>query len=367
MGGVAAALAAARRGCRTCLLEETDWLGGQLSAQGVSALDEHEHIEAFGGTASYYALREALRDHYRGARRRRRPPPRLQPGRLLGDAGSPSSPRSARRRCSTCSRRIVASGRLQIFLRSKTVAVDDRRRPDPLAGRARPRHRPTIRFRAAMVIDATELGDLLPLAGAEYRVGAESVAETGEAHAQPHEAKAHCVQSFTYTFAAERRPEGERHVIPEPAKYRHYREAQPYSLTIDVHGGEIYGEESGRLEYRLYDRMPGTKGGLWTYRRLLAARALRRAAAARPDDVQLARQRLPRPQHHRPARGRGRGQPAGRQAGEPRLPALAADRGADHRRSARRARDHAAARRDGQRPTASRSIPTSASRGASSP
>ena len=58
-----------------------------------------------------------------------------------------------------------------------------------------------------MVIDATELGDLLPLAGAEYRVGAESVAETGEAHAQPHEAKAHCVQSFTYTFAAERRPE----------------------------------------------------------------------------------------------------------------------------------------------------------------
>ena len=53
MGGVAAALAAARRGCRTCLIEETDWLGGQLSAQGVSALDEHEHIEAFGGTASY--------------------------------------------------------------------------------------------------------------------------------------------------------------------------------------------------------------------------------------------------------------------------------------------------------------------------
>ncbi|MEO6746297.1 MAG: FAD-dependent oxidoreductase, partial [Caldimonas sp.] len=65
MGGVAAALAAARRGCRTCLIEETDWLGGQLSAQGVSALDEHEHIEAFGGTASYYALRNALRDHYR--------------------------------------------------------------------------------------------------------------------------------------------------------------------------------------------------------------------------------------------------------------------------------------------------------------
>ena len=64
-GGVAAALAAARRGRNVHLLEETDWLGGQLTAQGVSALDEHEHIEAFGGTASYYALRDALREHYR--------------------------------------------------------------------------------------------------------------------------------------------------------------------------------------------------------------------------------------------------------------------------------------------------------------
>ena len=64
-GGVAAALAAARRGRRVHLIEETDWIGGQLTAQGVSALDEHEHIEAFGGTASYYRLRNALRDHYR--------------------------------------------------------------------------------------------------------------------------------------------------------------------------------------------------------------------------------------------------------------------------------------------------------------
>ena len=93
------------------------------------------------------------------------------------------------------------------------------------------------------------------------------------------------MQSFTYTFAAERRPDGERHVIPEPEKYRHYRAAQPYSLTIDVHGGEIYGEESGRLEYRLYDRMPGTKGGLWTYRRLLAADLVR--AAVRTHDLTL--------------------------------------------------------------------------------
>jgi alkyl hydroperoxide reductase subunit AhpF len=64
-GGVAAALAAARRGRKVHLLEETDWVGGQFTSQGVSALDEHEHIENFGGTANYYTLRNALRDHYR--------------------------------------------------------------------------------------------------------------------------------------------------------------------------------------------------------------------------------------------------------------------------------------------------------------
>ena len=50
MGGVAGAWAAARHGRTVCLLEETDWLGGQMTSQGVSALDEHEHIERFGGT-----------------------------------------------------------------------------------------------------------------------------------------------------------------------------------------------------------------------------------------------------------------------------------------------------------------------------
>src|SRR6266850_5071640 len=63
-GGVAAALAAARSGRRVVLLEESDWLGGQMTAQGVSALDEHQYIESFGGTASYYALRNAIRRHY---------------------------------------------------------------------------------------------------------------------------------------------------------------------------------------------------------------------------------------------------------------------------------------------------------------
>ena len=265
-GGVAAALAAARRGRTVALLEETDWLGGQMTAQGVSALDEHEHIEAFGGTASYYRFRELVRDHYR--RRAGANDAEFNPGgcwvtRLAFEPGV------AVTAIEQMLAPHVATGRLAIHRRMKTVAVTtegDRITAVTAQGLDDGR---LVRFRPELVIDATELGDLLPLAGAEHVVGAETVARTGEPQAQPAEPKPHCVQSFTYTFVCERRNDGERHAIPRPEKYEHYRAAQPYSLRIEVHGGEIYGEESGWLEYRLYDRMPGTKGGLWTYRRLL--------------------------------------------------------------------------------------------------
>jgi FAD dependent oxidoreductase len=257
-GGTAAALAAARAGREVVLVEETDWLGGQMTSQGVSALDEHEHIETFGGTASYYALRNALRKHY-GCDNpgdcwvtRLAFEPRVAAGIL--DSMLPSS--------------------VKRFFRNKAVGAetDENRITSVTCMNLETGER--VRFRPRIVIDATELGDLLPLAGVEYVVGAESIAQTGEAQAQPGEPKPHCVQSFTYTFACERRPKGERHVIPKPEKYEHYRDTQPYSLKIEVHGGEIYGEESGWLQYSLYDRLPGTKGGLWTYRRLVEKHAL---------------------------------------------------------------------------------------------
>ena len=64
LGGVAAALAAARHGLRVHLTEEFEWLGGQLTSQGVPP-DEHPWIEEFGCTASYRELRDGIRAHYR--------------------------------------------------------------------------------------------------------------------------------------------------------------------------------------------------------------------------------------------------------------------------------------------------------------
>jgi len=267
-GGVAAALAAARRGRRVHLTEETDWIGGQLTAQGVSALDEHEHIERFGGTASYYSLRNAVRDHYRphaGAAGTRAD---FNPGNCWVTRLA-FEPKVALAAMMALLQPHIDAGRLTLHLRSKPAAaeVDGDRISSVTAVDLE--HGSAVRFCPGVVLDATELGDLLPLVGAEYVSGAETVAETGEPHAQPTEPKPHCVQSFTYVLGVARRPLGEHHVIARPARYDFFRAAQPYSLRIEVHGGEIYGEESGWLSYKVFETMPGTKGGLWTYRRLI--------------------------------------------------------------------------------------------------
>lgn len=265
-GGAAAALAALRAGCRVVLTEETDWLGGQFTSQGVSALDEHDHIEDFGGTASYYDLRRRLRDHYRPLAGESGHRPDFNPGNCWVSRLA-FEPEVAAQVLS----QMLAShaDRLSVLYRCKPVAAEvagDRIERVTVMGLDDGR---LHAISASFVIDATELGDLLPLTGAEHVVGAETVAQTGEPQAQPVEPKRHCVQSFTYTFACERRPEGEQHVVAPPDRYAHDRETQPFSLRIEVHGGEIYGETSGWLDYRLFDTMPGTKGGLWTYRRLL--------------------------------------------------------------------------------------------------
>src|SRR5688572_23374337 len=64
LGGVAAALAAARLGTTVIITEETSWIGGQATTQGVPP-DEHPWIEKFGSTRSYRDFRTGIRDFYR--------------------------------------------------------------------------------------------------------------------------------------------------------------------------------------------------------------------------------------------------------------------------------------------------------------
>jgi hypothetical protein len=74
-------------------------------------------------------------------------------------------------------------------------------------------------------LDATELGDLLPLTTTEYVTGAESQAHTGEPSA-PAQAQPANQQSFTMPFAMDYL-EDEDHTIEKPAEYSFWRDYVP--------------------------------------------------------------------------------------------------------------------------------------------
>jgi hypothetical protein len=224
VGGCAAALAALRNGMRVILTEETDWVGGQLTSQGVPP-DEHPWIEQFGCTALYRNYREAVRAYYREhypmtaeARSRLH----LNPGdgavsRLTHE------PRVSLAVLESMLAPYVSSGRLVLLLDHRPVKADvagDKVRALMVRGA---HGNKTIE--AEYFLDATEQGDLLPLTRTEYVTGFESRKQTGELHA-PEQAQPANIQAFTVCFAVDH-IEGEDHTIDKPEEYAFWRDYMP--------------------------------------------------------------------------------------------------------------------------------------------
>ncbi len=78
---------------------------------------------------------------------------------------------------------------------------------------------------AGFILDATELGDLLPLAGVEHVCGAESQAQTGEPHALAGAADPLDQQPISWCFALDYLPDGD-FTIDKPADYEFWRSYQ---------------------------------------------------------------------------------------------------------------------------------------------
>lgn len=217
LGGVAAALAAARSGRSVVLSESTPWLGGQLTSQAVPP-DEHPWIEETGCTRTYRELRQRIRSIYRSgypltdAARR---DPHLNPGAAYVSALA-HEPRIARAALEAMLEPHRTSRRLEVLAEHRPVAVaaaGDEVKGVTLAGP----EGETITVSADYVLDATETGELLPLAGAEYVTGAESRRDTGEPHA-PEVADPLNMQAISVCFALEHHA-GEDHTIEKPRDY----------------------------------------------------------------------------------------------------------------------------------------------------
>lgn len=227
LGGVAAALAIADAGWNVALTEETDWLGGQLTVQGVPP-DEHPWIEMLGATRRYRGLRSGIRDFYRSnypLRPESRVLPTLNPG-AGGVSALCHEPRVAATVIDTLLEPHVQSGRLTILREHRPVGAE-LGPEDTLASVVLKDQRTgdLVTAAATYFLDATETGELLPLADIEHVTGFESRSDTGESMA-PEVAQPLNMQAVSWCFAVEHRQD-EDHTIDRPQRYNYWRDAQP--------------------------------------------------------------------------------------------------------------------------------------------
>lgn len=285
LGGVAAALAAARMGRTVILTEEAAWIGGQATAQGIP-LDEHPWIERYGRTQSFADFREGVRAYYRrhyplteAARADRY----LNPG-----AGWVSKlclePRVGLAVLYEMLAPHLSAGRIVILLRHHPVAVamegDYARAVTVLDETTGAQHT----LSAPYILDATELGDLLEFGRVESVIGAESQATTGEPLAVDGPAEPHEQMVFTHVFALDHLP-GEEHVIEKPRDYEFWKQARSHrgdfpKLTLP----DLFGAKQDHLGRPL---IPGAyNASTWNFRRMLCRENF--VPGAFPSDVTVA-------------------------------------------------------------------------------
>lgn len=281
VGGVAAAISCARMGVRCIMTEPTDWVGGQLTSQGVPP-DENEWVETFGGNATYQALRIAVRASALadGAR-----PREVEPFGAFNPGGGWVS-----RCCAEPSRwhseilRMLQSpmhdGLVQVRLHAEPVAAEVHGDVVRAVSLRDVRTGEVELIRARFVLDATETGDLLSLTGAEHALGAEHQTVYGELHGRtdfPAEQRFDPLdqQALSWCFALEHHA-GQDHRISRPDGYEWWKAHVPsmrppwtgrlFDWVVPSHNPE------GRQTFRLIpppDQPPEGELEMWRYRRVV--------------------------------------------------------------------------------------------------
>lgn len=213
LGGTIAALSAAKEGKRVVLLEKTKWIGGQLTSQAVPP-DEHLWIEEQGCTRTYREYRNTVRNYYRNH-------PGYTPKEEFFCPGDSEvsliahPPKLALSILTDMIKPYVENGTLTVFTEAqlKDCYVEG----DEIKGVIYHIDGEDVEFIGDYYLDGTDIGDLICISGTEYRVGAESRAETGEEDA-PEVGDPADMQSFIYTACIENRREGD-YTIDKPEMY----------------------------------------------------------------------------------------------------------------------------------------------------
>jgi hypothetical protein len=253
-GGIGAAIQAARLGASVLLLEETDWVGGQMLAAAVSAIDEGGAGNLVRGRGLYRELVERVDAFYR--------PLGLNPYVVGRHNNLRLEPRVGRRMVhAMLAEAGRGPGRLDLVLRARVVKVH--RTGTTVTGAeveiVTAAGRATRPVASRVLIDATEWGDVLPLAGVRYRSG-------NRTSDSPDPAR--LIQENTWTAVVRRYPGGvpaDLRLTAPPPGYERMREHFA-SRIVPGDAPHRRGQPMSAqafLEYRgMPDSAPAAGGGL---------------------------------------------------------------------------------------------------------
>ena len=268
LAGVATAYEALLAGRTVCITEITDWLGGQISAQGTSALDEQttQQNRLF-YSRGYLELRRRIQERHRDP----------NPGDCWVSE-SCFSPRDGDRVARDMLRDAARRGRGRLEWFPSTVVKEIERSGSQIRAVTAIEHRPAsgapplntqplsrtiedwyryensraftkriIRFVPAppgrgeaprpadwYVVDATETGEVIALADVPYRLGIDA-----RSHLEPSSSSAtnypYCPQGYTYTFTMEATEEAQQHEMPSfYSRYQNYYSYEQLRFDFDA-------------------------------------------------------------------------------------------------------------------------------------
>lgn len=175
--GVSAGIQAARMGAKTIIVEESPWVGGMLTAAGVSAIDGNYNLPA----GMWGEFKSALERHYGSA-------DALKTGWVSSVLFEPSVGNMILRNF------VSAEENLQLYLNSNIESIGTSDNGNRIV-RVNSENG-EFQITAKVIIDATELGDVAKMMGVKYDIGMESRNVTNEDIAP--EASNGIIQDLTY-------------------------------------------------------------------------------------------------------------------------------------------------------------------------
>lgn len=199
-GGTAAGIQSARLGVKTIIAENGPWLGGMLSAAGVSATDGNHQLPS----GLWNKFREAIYKVYGG-------PKNVATGWVSNTQFEPRIADSIFKAMAMREKKL----KVLYYYKLEDIVIDNNQVKG--ARFINTKNNTSVTIYAKQVIEATELGDVLAAAKIPYDLGMESGSLTGE-DVGVKETNT-IIQDLTYAAILKDFGPGTDHTIPKPANY----------------------------------------------------------------------------------------------------------------------------------------------------